>query len=170
MLYERGEYICYRDCLLICWLYWLTHHCTCLCIILPQEIDDVNGAVTQATLSLKELKPFATEKGVVLTGKKLARKRTDEPHETYTEAKALQAKAYFRLGSAELTMNEYDEALKSLELCAECTKEAGKTVDAGVMRKINEAKRCRREKKERQRKKFKFMFAAPTAEAKEGEE
>lgn len=126
--------------------------------------------MTQATLSLKELKPFATEKGVVLTGKKLAKKRTDEPHNTYNEAKALQAKAYFRLGSAELEMNEYDEALKSLELCAECTKEAGKTVDAGVMRKIDQAKRCRREKKEQQRKKFKFMFAAPAAESKDSEE
>ncbi|KAL7536894.1 hypothetical protein ACHAXR_007459 [Thalassiosira sp. AJA248-18] len=127
---------------------------------LKEEINDTKGAITQANLSLKELRPFATERGIVLTGKKLAKKRTDEPHETYTEAKSLQAKAYFRLGSAQLAMDEYDDALKSLEHCVDSTREAGLTVDAGIMRKINETKRCRKEKKERQRKKFKFMFSS----------
>ena len=109
---------------------------------------------------MKELKPFTAEKGVVLTGKKLAKKRMDEPHSTYIEAKTLQAKSFFRLGSSQLAMNEYDDAVKTLGQCVESTKEAGMTVDAGVLRKINEAKRCRKQKKERQRKKFKFMFSS----------
>ena len=125
-----------------------------------QEINDTKGAISQSNLSLKELKPFAAEKGIVLTGKKLAKKRTEEPHSTFNEAKALQAKAYFRLGSAQLIVHEYDEAVKAFELCADSTKEAGMTVDSGILRKMNEAKRCRKEKKERQRKKFKFMFAS----------
>ena len=126
---------------------------------LHQEIDDTKGAITQANLSLKELKPFATEKGIVLTGKKLTKKRTNEPLDTYTESKALQAKAYFRLGSAQIAMQEYDDAVKTFEHSVDSTKEAGMLVDAAVMRKINEAKRGRKEKKERQRKKFKFMFS-----------
>ena len=116
--------------------------------------------MTQANLALKELKPFATEKGKVLTGKKLAKKRTDEPHETYTEAKALQGKAYFRLGSAQLALDEYDDAVKTFQNCQDSTKQAGLTLDASVTRKMNEAKRYRKEKKERQRKKFKFAFSS----------
>ncbi len=129
-------------------------------VYLVQEISDANGAVIQANLSLKELKPFATKKGAVFVGKKLSSTRTDEPHSTYLEAKALQAKAYFRLGSAQLVLSEYDEAVKTFELCVASTKEANLTVDAGVLRKINEAKRFRKEKKESQRKKFKLMFSA----------
>lgn len=129
-------------------------------VYLVQEISDPNGAVIQASLSLKELKPFATKRAAVLVGKKLAHTRSDEPHSTYLEAKALQAKAYFRLGSAQLALSEYDEAVKTFEHCVTSTKEANLTVDAGVLRKINEAKRFRKEKKESQRKKFKLMFSA----------
>jgi len=129
-------------------------------VYLVQEISDANGAVSQASLSLKELKPFATKRAAVLVGKKLAHTRSDEPHSTYLEAKALQAKAYFRLGSAQLALSEYDEAVKTFEHCVTSTKEANLTVDAGVLRKINEAKRFRKEKKESQRKKFKLMFSA----------
>ncbi len=135
-----------------------------------QEINDTKGAISQANLSLKELKPFATEKGIVLTGKKLAKKRTEEPHSTYNEAKALQAKAYFRLGSAKLIEQEYDEAVKAFELCADSTKEAGLAVDSGILRKMNEAKRRRKEKKERQRKKFKFAFAPKNNDEAKGED
>ncbi|KAL3826273.1 hypothetical protein ACHAXA_004591 [Cyclostephanos tholiformis] len=126
---------------------------------LVPEINDARGAVTLATLSLKELKPFATKRGAVIT-KHHVYARTDEPHTTYVEAKALQAKAYFRLGSAQHVLSEYDEAVKSFEKCVASTKEANLTVDSGVLRKINEAKRCRKEKKERQRKKFKLMFSS----------
>lgn len=125
-----------------------------------QEIKDAKGAMSQANLSLKELRPFATEKGVVLTGKKLIKKRVDEPINTYTESKALQAKAYFRLGSAQIILQEYEDAVKTFGLCVESTQEAGLTVDAAVTRKINQLKLCRKEKKERQRKKFKFMFSS----------
>lgn len=131
-------------------------------VFLKKEIDDAKGSVTQANLSLKELKPFATERGVVLTGKKLSKKRTDEPHGTYTEAKGLQAKAYFRLGSAQLVMNEYDDAVKTFEHCVESTKEAGMTVElTGVLRKMTEAKGAVARNKRRNRKKFKFMFSTP---------
>ena len=126
---------------------------------LAPEINDARGAMALASLSLKELQPFATITGSVLT-KNLAHARTNEPQTTYVEAKTLQAKAYFRLGSAQLVLSEYDEAVKSFEQCVASTKEANLTVDSGVLRKINEAKRCRKEKKEKQRKKFKLMFSS----------
>ena len=126
---------------------------------LKQEINDPKGSVAQSKLALNELKPFSTERGVVLTGKKLSKKRQDEPHTTYTEAKALEAKAYFRLGSAQVAMNDYDEAVKTFEHCVKSTKESGLTVDSGVLRKMREAKRCLLEQKGREKKKFKFMFS-----------
>ena len=126
---------------------------------LKQEINDPKGSVAQSKLALNELKPFSTERGVVLTGKKLSKKRQDEPHATYTEAKALEAKAYFRLGSAQVAMNDYDEAVKTFEHCVKSTKESGLTVDSGVLRKMREAKRCLLEQKGREKKKFKFMFS-----------
>ena len=160
VLFERGKSLRWLDNVLSGLL--LTFFITTYAppFSLRQEIDDTKGAITQANLSLKELKPFATEKGIVLTGKKLTKKRTDEPLDTYTESKALQAKAYFRLGSAQIAVQEYDDAVKTFEHSVDSTKEAGMMVDAAVMRKINEAKRGRKEKKERQRKKFKFMFSS----------
>ena len=129
-------------------------------VYLRPELDDTSGAIKQTKLALEELKPFATQKGVVLTSKKLTRKRMEEPLETYTEAKMLQSKAYFRLGTAQLVMCDYDDAVESLEHCVDSTKEAGKSVDAAVLRKFNEVKRCRKMNKERQKKKFKFMFSS----------
>jgi len=126
---------------------------------LRPELDDARGAITQTKLALDEIKPFAT-KGVVLVGKQLTRKRLDEPSETYNEAKVLQSKAYFRLGTAQLVLCEYDDAVESLEQCVESAKQAGKSVDATVLRKLNEARRCRKMNKERQKKKFKFMFSS----------
>jgi len=129
-------------------------------VYLRPELDDARGARTQAMLALEELNPFTSEQGVVLTGKTFTRKRMDEPIETYTEAKMLQSKAYFRLGTAQLVLCEYDYAVESLEHCVECTKEAGKSVDATVLRKLTESKRCRKMDKERKKKKFKFMFSS----------
>ena len=134
-----------------------------------QELDDAKGAAAQANFALKELRPFASAKGVVLTGNKLTKQRADEPHETYTEAKALQAKAYFRLGSAQLALDEYDDAVKAFEQCLDSTTEGGLSVDAGVMRMINKAKRCRKEKKESQRKKFKFAFGGDSKDNEDNE-
>jgi len=101
---------------------------------------------------------------VVLTGKKLTRKRTDEPDRTFDEAKALEAKAYFRLGSAQMAAQQYDDAVSTFGRCLHSTKEAGMAIDRAIVCKVNEAKRYLKEKKDRQRKKFKFMFTSPKDE------
>ena len=126
---------------------------------LKEELKDTKEALSQANLALRALRPF-TEKGVVLTGKKLSKKRKDEPHETFKEAKTLQAKAYFRLGSAQLAATDFEEAVNSFDKSAKCSKEVDLQVEDAVVRKLNEAKRRRKEKKEKERKKFKFMFSS----------
>jgi len=124
---------------------------------MKEEMNDVKSAISQATTSIKELKPFSTEKGVVLTGKRLDRRRGDEPESTYLEAKSLEAKALFRLGSAQLSLGDYDDAVKSLY---RSIKASGDNLDKAVLRKLNEARRGSQEKKESQKRKFKFMFGS----------
>jgi len=126
---------------------------------LKEELKDTKEALSQANLALRALRPF-TEKGVVLTGKKLSKKRKDEPYETFKEAKTLQAKAYFRLGSAQLAATDFEEAVRSFDRSARCSKEVDAQVEDAVVRKLNEAKRRRKEKKEKERKKFKLMFSS----------
>jgi len=126
---------------------------------LKEELKDTKEALSQANLALRALRPF-TEKGVVLTGKKLSKKRKDEPQETFKEAKSLQAKAYFRLGSAQLAAADFEEAVTSFDKSAKCSKEADLQVEDAVVRKLNEAKRQRKQKKEKERKKFKLMFTS----------
>ena len=84
--------------------------------LLEDETRDIRSAIAQANLSLKELRPFVEERGSVLTGKKMDKKRLEEPHSTYTEGKTLQSKAFFRLGSAQLMMEDYEEAVKSFRI------------------------------------------------------
>jgi hypothetical protein len=129
-------------------------------VCLSKEINDAKCAAVQASLSLKELKAFATQMGTVLIGEKLESIRSNEPHKTFHEAKALQAKAYFRLGSAQLALCDYGDAVKTFEKCVASTKDANLTVDAGIVRKMNEAMRCHKQKKVRQRNKYKAMFVA----------
>lgn len=135
--------------------------------MLRPAIADTKGASEQACLALNELKPFVAFRGKVMMGKKLNRARDDlgggeeEPPQTYQEAKGLQAKAYFRLGSAQHASGDFGAAAKSLERSVEARKEAEPEAepDALVARRLAEARWEARKKKKRQRKKFKFMFA-----------
>ena len=129
-------------------------------------------ACDHAGLALQELKPFVASKGSVLTGRKLTKSREGEPEETYTEAKALQAKAYFRLGNAQIVTGDYSEAVKSLDLSIKATK-ALKGPDAKpeavVQRQLAEARKLNAKKRKRQREKFAFAFEH-SAELKSGED
>ena len=121
---------------------------------------DLRGARDQATLALKELAPFCTQPGKVLGGKKLATVyNEDEPMSTYQEAKELQAKAYFRHGSVDLKVGDYDEAVDEFEESIKCTKELSKEPDRVLLRRLAEAKREKIRKSKRQKRKFKRMLA-----------
>jgi tetratricopeptide (TPR) repeat protein len=134
----------------------------------------------QARHALRELQPFCTKKGCVCmlvmksgsvarlcastaTGKgkiKTEVLKSKEPEETYREAKTLEAKAFFRLGSAQLDMGECAEAVKSFDKSIECTLELNPDakLDPLVVRRLNEAKREKIRQNKRQRKKFRMMF------------
>ena len=129
-------------------------------------------ACDHAGLALQELKPFVASKGSVLTGRKLTKSREGEPEETYTEAKELQAKAYFRLGNAQIVTGDYSKAVKSLELSIKATKAlkgSDAKPEAVVQRRLAEARKLNAKKRKRQREKFAFAFEH-SAEVKNGEE
>lgn len=92
---------------------------------------------------------------------KIAILKANEPDNTYKEAKTLEAKAYFRLGSSEADRGEASEAILSFEKSMECTLELNPDakLDALVVRRLAEAKREKSRQTKRQRKKFRFMFA-----------
>eukprot|EP00978_Attheya_sp_CCMP212_P026815 scaffold88888_cov55-Attheya_sp.AAC.5 len=130
-------------------------------VLLKPELRDHAASIDQANLALVDLKPFATTKGKVLIGKKLEDCRENEPHKTYTEAKHLQAKAYFRLGTAQHNSTEFSKAARSFMKSVRCAKEANPSADpdSTLLMRLAEAKRAHDRTKERQRKKFKTLFS-----------
>lgn len=133
---------------------------------LKSDLNDPKAAMFQAKMVLKELKPFVAKKGLVLTGKKLDRSRLEEPDSTYIEATALQSKAYFRLGVAQLQRSDFEDAVESFEQSIQSSNEScpEKKPDSAVLRKLQEAKVEHRKQYNKERKKFKFAFAAKDGE------
>lgn len=132
-----------------------------LCL-LKSDVNDIKGAVFQAKMALKELKPFVAHKGRVMTGKKLNRSRLEEPETTYNEAIALQAKAYFRLGSGQLLLSDFEDAIESFQCSIKSSSESDpeKKPDSTVLRKLQEAQLANKRHCNCERKKFKFAFAS----------
>lgn len=128
-------------------------------LMLKPHFSRYEQAAEQARLALHDLSPFCVAEGKVMKGSKLDKMhRDDEPEQTYLEAMSLQAKAYFRLGSAQYELGEYGKAISSFESSVRCTELARAKPDNLVLRRLNEAKRESRLKSKRQRKKFKFAF------------
>jgi tetratricopeptide (TPR) repeat protein len=129
---------------------------------LKTDVNDTKAAIFQAKLALKELRPFVGQKGCVTTGKKLEMTRLEEPLRTYTEAMSLQSKAFFRLGSAQLLVGDYEEAIESFEqsIKSSSVSSSEKKPDQLVLRKLQEAKLANRRHCNSERKKFKFMFSS----------
>jgi hypothetical protein len=117
----------------------------------------------QARHALKLLAPFTRQEGYVAC----VLRRTQhvisnkEPKETYHEARALQAKAYFRLGSAELEMADYAAAVKSFEQSVKCSdsKSSNQKPDSLLLRRLHEAKRMHGNKKKRDRRRYQRLVA-----------
>jgi len=115
--------------------------------MLMNKLDDAIGSVDQANLALLELKPFN------------ASKQKSESPEIFKQAKELQSKAYFRLGSAKLMLHKYTDALRGFERCLKCQKEVNPDhTDKVVLRRIAEIKNLVEKQKRRRRKKFKGAF------------
>ena len=134
-------------------------------LLAKPEFAQPGRASDQARAALKLLFPFARKEGKVYLGTARGEKKDcvvndHEPSETFKEAKGLQAKAYFRLGSAELDMGDYSAAIKSFELALKSSTKVSpnKTADSLLTRRLQEAKRKRQLKKKRDRKKFQRLM------------
>ena len=152
-----------------------------------REVPQLEQAKDQARRALLELQPFCAQKGKVcmlfykrgnitrlFSGSISSNRKVkteilkgEEPEETYAEAKTLEAKAFFRLGSAQSDMGEYGESIKSFEKSIECTLglDPNAKVDPLVVRRLAEAKREKARQNKRHRKKFRMMFAQEEAAA-----
>ena len=130
-------------------------------LFLKPHFSERLHAIEQAQLALHELSPFCAKKGKVMKGNQLDQiHRDDEPQETYIDAMLLQAKAYFRLGSAQFALEDYTEAIASFEKSVSITQKAKAKPDNLVLRRLSEAKRESRRRGKRHRKKFKFSFSS----------
>jgi tetratricopeptide (TPR) repeat protein len=130
-------------------------------LMLRPHFSQPEQTMEQAKLALHDLKPFCIRKGKVMKGIKLTSVfREDEPEETYIEAMTLQAKSFFRLGSAQYELGDYAAATTSYEKSVKSTQQANAKPDNLVLRRLSEAKRENRRKNKRHRKKFKFAFGA----------
>jgi hypothetical protein len=126
-------------------------------LFLMPHFSKPRAAAAQALNALHELSPFCIKKGVVMKGKTLTKTHRDgEPEKTYLDAKALQAKAYFRLGSAQDELGEFADAIISFESSVQAAEHAMAKPDKLVLRRLSEAKRKNRRARKRERNKFEF--------------
>lgn len=126
-------------------------------------IADWEGAIEQAKLAIQEIKPFAKDKGKVIS-KHLSTKNAliSVPEEVFVEAKELEAKAYYRWGNAQFGCKDFASAINSFDKSIRATKESssGAMPEAIVVRRLSEAKRENARRKERYRKKLKFSLSS----------
>jgi WD40 repeat protein len=118
-------------------------------------------AAGQARAALRLLEPFSIELGKVIErheGKADVILSSNEPASTYVEAKALQAKAYYRLGSAELEAGDYASAVKMFDASLRSSSGSGQgkdvKPDALTVKRLQEAKRRHMASKKRERAKY----------------
>lgn len=136
-------------------------------LLVKPEFAQPDRAADQARTVLQLLLPFAFKEGKVIVVLSQGSDKTEraisneEPVATYREAKALQAKAYFRLGSAEFDMGDYLAAVKSFEssLKSSSVSSPNSKPDALLVRRLQEAKRKRQSIKKRARKQLQTFLA-----------
>ncbi|KAG7365382.1 hypothetical protein IV203_038585 [Nitzschia inconspicua] len=133
--------------------------------------------ISRLNMSLLLLKPLFSELQVAERQAKLALKDLDQISDLYQDDKrmgagstdeilSLRAKAFFRRGSAQFEMGDYENAIESFEESIGCTKrqsEGNSKPDQLVVRRLAEAKREHVKRKKRQRKKFKIAFASTSS-------
>jgi len=118
-------------------------------------------AAKLAKLALNELAPFAEEPQKIRKGPKPSKiYKEDEPESTYNATKKLQAKAYFRLGSAHFAAKDYSNAIISFEESLKSTKAVDEYCqpEQVVLRRLAESKREHARRNKKRRNKLKAIF------------
>ena len=132
-------------------------------VLLKIPCKEPKHAGVQAMMALLELDPFVQKRGEIRKGGQYMDivHNNAEPESTYEEAKALQAKAFFRLGSSHLEIGDFGVAVKHFEASLECSCELNGEAkpDPLLFRCLAEAKRENKKKAKQQRKRFRVMLA-----------
>jgi len=125
------------------------------------EAEPKKAAIKAAKLALTELGPFTQERGKIRKGRKLSKiHKEDESEATYDATKKLQAKAFFRLGSAQFAAKDYPSAVESFEESLKSTKAVDEHCqpEQVVLRRLAEAKREHARRNRKRRNKLKAIF------------
>jgi tetratricopeptide (TPR) repeat protein len=128
-------------------------------LFLKPEFSSPNWSVAQARAALKLLFSFTQQSGAVVSmsarGDTYAVVKEDEPVETYNVALSYQAKAYFRLGAAQMETKDYHSAMRNFEASHRSLLACPNAKpDALTLKRLQEAKRKYKVKKKRDRAKF----------------
>jgi len=129
-------------------------------LLLKPSYSQPDRSAGQARAALKLLAPFTVREGKAISvrDKKEYILKEHEPVDTYKDAQALQAKAYYRLGSAELASGDYAAAIKNFEESLKSTSSnPSAKPDSLTERRLEEAKRKYKTKKKRDRARFQKM-------------
>jgi hypothetical protein len=136
-------------------------------VLMNPEIKQLYRAADQARFAVRLLSPFTAKHGMVILKFVDGDESTElivnahEPDQTFEEAKALEAKAYFRLGSAEFETGNYAGATKSFRASLKCLSESstGTKTDALVSKRLEEAKSKLKALKKRTSKRFRQLLS-----------
>ena len=110
-------------------------------------------AAGQARAALKVLAPFTVTRGKVIhrRDKKEVVLKDNEPESTFVDAQALQAKAYYRLGTAELESGDFASAIRMFDLSLQCASISSSKPDSLTLKRLQEAKWKYKESKKREK-------------------
>ena len=135
---------------------WISSHLNLALVFLKPDLWRFHAeSRNQAEIALRLLSPYTQEPGKVYYQNRLIREH--EPETTYQEAMRLQAKAYFRLGSAELELGDFFNATKALEASMAST---DGPADPVILKKLNKAKSRSSSQKKRNRRRFEVALAS----------
>lgn len=135
---------------------WISCHLNLALLFLKSGLSRFQGeARNQAEIALRLLAPYTEEAGKVYFQETLIRE--PEPEETYREARQLQAKAFFRLGCAEMEMGDHVSAVKALEASIAST---DGPVDPIIQKRLSKAKIRSASQKKRNRRKFELALSS----------
>jgi hypothetical protein len=142
----------------------ITSHLNMALLLLKPEFKQTSCASDQTKAALDLLDPFCHAKGKVIVvgeNKRQVIVKDSEPVDTFKEAKLLQAKAYFRLGCAELELGRCKPAIHGFEesMKATAATKPGSKPDSLVVRRLREAKLKLKSKKQRDRLKFERVLS-----------
>jgi tetratricopeptide (TPR) repeat protein len=126
---------------------------------LKPEIHDPKTASKQLKIVLRCLSPFVNQSRMITTDERPCN-LSNPSEEIYKEAKAFEAKAYFRLGTAMMELKDFSLAKKYYEESLESQKaiHPDSPPDKHILRKLAAAKNQLEKKRRHNKKRMRYFF------------